>query len=90
MISGCSHACRNRDTILQFLLTGFDYIVQILTNDNTERDVDCVVGSSIMPDNIVTNQGKQPKPETWVDPALSEQSIYVIDPIFSLILEYYL
>jgi hypothetical protein len=27
-----------------------------------------VVGSNIMPDNIVANQGEQPEPDIWLDP----------------------
>jgi len=32
-----------------------------------------VVGSSIMPDNIVANQGEQPGFEIWLGPGLGEQ-----------------
>jgi len=32
-----------------------------------------VVGSNILPDNIVVNQGELPKPEIWLSPGLGEQ-----------------
>ena len=43
-----------------------------------------------MPNDIGPNKDKQPEPEIWLGPGLGEQSIYVINPVFSLILEHYL
>jgi hypothetical protein len=34
-----------------------------------------VVGSNIMPDNVVANQGKQPEPEIWMATGLKKHSI---------------
>jgi hypothetical protein len=56
-------------------------------NDSAEQNVDF---RCIMPENIVVNPGEHPELEIWLGGSLRLQSIYVINPVFSLILEHYL